>query len=170
MIELYSRGVVKHLDIRLARSREFQTLVNAWNARSRGNEKRVRDAVLDHGDDLPWLIAFAAYFLAKVGVEEYAILFKLVDAWATERKRATAPEHASYFRFRCPTAPQVEVHADYNRLTGRLLLVPDLAGGAKARQAAVAFCEEHDGNYFFMRDVRDALVKAGVPDEVFPSY
>jgi hypothetical protein len=161
--------LVRSLELSSPLVREFQTLCNVWSQRKVGNEKQVRDAVLDHGDDLPWLLAFGAYFLARLGVAEYATLFRLVDAWAAERKRAAQPDCKTRFRFTCP-GTRAFIHADYDHMTGKLDLTvyeDDLADSDEA-ETAVAFIAEHEGNYFYIRDVRNALVKAGVPDHQIP--
>lgn len=174
MSTISGRQVIDSLEIPPDQLKEFRELLATWE---NGNRKDVRDEMVDHGDDLPWLMTFGAYFLVRLGVAEYAILFRLVDAWTTERKRAAKPatinDCKTRFRFRWPNTG-VHVNATYDHLGGRLALElePGDRQSATKDEWVIAYsaCQDLEGNYFSMRDVRSCLREAGVPDDAFPSY
>jgi hypothetical protein len=68
------------------------------------------------------------------------------------------------FTFPCPDTG-VDIAGTFNHMTGRLDLTPvDTIDNIEpgARRETLAFCEEHEGNYFYLRDVRIALRDAGL--------
>jgi hypothetical protein len=75
------------------------------------------------------------------------------------------------FGFRCPVNG-MDVYGVFDHLSGRLDLHPpegDLRLISPETWAdTLAFCAEHEGNYFYLRDVRDALRGAGVDTADLP--
>jgi hypothetical protein len=73
------------------------------------------------------------------------------------------------FRFVCPDGG-ADIAGTFDHMTGRCVLVPrynpDDLDEDRCRQAP-DFCDEHDGNDFYMRDVRDALEGDGVDMSTF---
>jgi hypothetical protein len=55
---------------------EFRRLCATWED---GNRKDVRDAVIAHRGELPWLLLFTAVFLNDLGWDEYQILGRLIE-------------------------------------------------------------------------------------------
>lgn len=162
-------SVIRALKIDPAQAKHFRELAGAWQ---NGNRKDVRDVVLDRHGVLSWLLPFLAFFLDKLGPEEYGILLRLVVEGEKTRKTNPVPNDCkSRFVISIP-ATGVSALCVYSHTTGRFDIHPDKAADGRVDEdswaRAVAFCEELEGNYFLLRDVTHALDEQGVDADQLP--
>lgn len=161
-------SLIKQLDITTEQLELFRKLVLAWETQSTGY---VSDAVLDHSDDLSWVMKFSGYFAARLGSGEFAGLVRLVDKWTAERTRAATSAVntcKTLFRFRCPNT-RVHINGTYEHLSGDLTLTLAPADRYTATKdewvTAFTLANDLEGNYFSLNDLRIAFREAGVPDD-----